>query len=156
MHDNISLLASESSQIAKPIDCIHLYILNLANMAAIINWEGALEQVAGDEEFLNEVLADLLTESDTAEADLASSISSKNLDGVMKAAHRIKGSASYLCCDRLRDISLALQDLGHTGAGVTDAAAIDAILVNVNAKYVIFKKTLVDLRAAVKERLANA
>ena len=35
--------------------------------------------------------------------------------GVMKAAHRIKGSASYLCCESLKEISLKLQDAGHEG-----------------------------------------
>jgi hypothetical protein len=48
----------------------------------------ALEQVAGDEEFLMEVLTDLLTESNTAETDLQAAITAKNFDGVMKAAHR--------------------------------------------------------------------
>ena len=48
----------------------------------------ALEQVAGDEDFLKEVLVDLLSESKTAEDDLANAIANKNLDGVMKAAHR--------------------------------------------------------------------
>ena len=50
--------------------------------------ETALEQVADDEDFLKEVLADLITESNTAEEDLADAIKNKNLDGVMKAAHR--------------------------------------------------------------------
>ena len=40
----------------------------------------ALEQVADDEDFLKEVLADLLTESQTAEEDLANAIANKNLD----------------------------------------------------------------------------
>ena len=35
-----------------------------------------------------------------------------NLKG---AAHKIKGSASYLCCDALREISTILQNLGHEG-----------------------------------------
>ena len=125
----------------------------MAEGAKVINWEGALEQVAGDEEFLNEVLKDLRTEADTAETDLTTAIESKNLDAVMKAAHRIKGSASYLCCDQLRDISFTLQNLGHSGAGVTDEAAIDAIMVNVTASFEIFKKCLVDLRAELDSKL---
>ena len=48
----------------------------------------ALEQVAGDEEFLKEVLSDLLVESSTAEQDLENAIQAKNFDGIMKSAHR--------------------------------------------------------------------
>lgn len=102
--------------------------------AKVINWEGALEQVAGDEEFLNEVLRDLRTEADTAEDDLTTAIAAKNLDAVMKAAHRIKGSASYLCCDQLRDVSFTLQNLGHSGVGITDKNAIDAIMIDVASR----------------------
>jgi len=36
----------------------------------IIDWEEAMTQVGGDEEFLNEVLQDLLTESATAEQEI--------------------------------------------------------------------------------------
>ena len=53
--------------------------------------ETALEQVADDEDFLKEVLADLITESNTAEEDLADAIKNKNLDGVMKAAFILVG-----------------------------------------------------------------
>ena len=122
-------------------------------MAAVINWAGALEQVAGDEEFLNEVLSDLLTESDTAEADIAAAIEAKNFDAVMKAAHRIKGSASYLCCDQLRDISSKLQNLGHSGIGITDTAAVDALLVTVTESFDTFKNNLSVLRTEIKTRL---
>jgi len=125
----------------------------MAGDAKVINWEGALEQVAGDEEFLNEVLKDLRTEADTAENDLATAITGKNLDAVMKAAHRIKGSASYLCCDRLRDISFTLQNLGHSGAGVSDQTAIDTIMVNVSASFETFKQCLVDLRSELDSKL---
>lgn len=121
----------------------------------IINWASALEQVADDEDFLKEVLADLITESNTAEEDLADAIKNKNLDGVMKAAHRIKGSASYLCCDQLRNTSFVLQNMGHSGVGLTDPAAIDALLVEVQEKFEVFKANLTDLRATITQKLAE-
>lgn len=40
----------------------------------IINWPEAMNQVGNDKEFLDEVLADLLTESDTAEIDISNAI----------------------------------------------------------------------------------
>ena len=82
-----------------------------------IDWKEALNQVGGDREFLNEVLQDLLDEAKTAEDDIAASIDKRDFGGVMRAAHRIKGSASYLSCDPLRDISYKLQQSGHAGEG---------------------------------------
>lgn len=88
----------------------------------VVDWTQALEQVGGDTEFLQEVLNDLLGECDAAVEEIAKGLA-KYQDGfdpegsteIRKAAHRIKGSASYLFCDRLKDISLKLQDAGHAG-----------------------------------------
>jgi HPt (histidine-containing phosphotransfer) domain-containing protein len=79
----------------------------------VIDWDEALNQVGGDMEFLNEVIQDLLNEAAGAREDIAAAIDAGDFDGVMKAAHRIKGSASYLCCDALRETSKDLQDAGH-------------------------------------------
>ena len=122
-------------------------------MSAVINWDSALEQVGGDEEFLNEVLGDLLTESDTAETDLKNAIETTNFDSVMKAAHRIKGSASYLCCEQLRETSFQLQNMGHSGINLTDSNAQHELLNQIIIIYETFKKNLVDLRAEISKRL---
>jgi len=60
-------------------------------------------------------LQDLLDEAKTAEDDIGASIKARDFGGVMRAAHRIKGSASYLSCEPLRDISYTLQQSGHDG-----------------------------------------
>jgi hypothetical protein len=44
-----------------------------------------------------------------------SSLSCPDYLVLKQAAHKIKGSASYLCCEQLREVSLHLQDLGHMG-----------------------------------------
>jgi len=124
-------------------------------MSAVINWESALEQVGGDEEFLNEVLGDLLTESDTAETDLKNAIETKNFDSVMKAAHRIKGSASYLCCEQLRETSFQLQNMGHEGLTLTDANAQGELFNQIIIVYQTFQENLVALRAEISKRLNN-
>jgi HPt (histidine-containing phosphotransfer) domain-containing protein len=80
-----------------------------------IDWKEALNQVGGDHDFLKEVLQDLLEEAKTAEDDIGGAIQNRDFGGVMRAAHRIKGSASYLSCDPLRDISYSLQQSGHDG-----------------------------------------
>ena len=122
-------------------------------MSAVINWESALEQVGGDEEFLNEVLGDLLTESDTAETDLKNAIETKNFDSVMKAAHRIKGSASYLCCEQLRETSFQLQNMGHEGLTLTDANAQGELFNQIIIVYQTFQENLAALRAEISKRL---
>jgi HPt (histidine-containing phosphotransfer) domain-containing protein len=81
----------------------------------LVNWEEALNQVGGERDFLREVLGDLETECDSAIEEIKNGIKGKNFEDIRKAAHRIKGSASYLCCNRLREIALKLQEAGHTG-----------------------------------------
>jgi len=81
----------------------------------VINWEEAMSQVSDDVEFLQEVLTDLIDEAVTAQNELKIHIEGKHFENVMKAAHRVKGSASYLCVDRMREISLHMQLYGHAG-----------------------------------------
>lgn len=116
-----------------------------------INWDSALDQVGGDEEFLNEVLGDLLAEAKGATDEIADGISSKDFSAVMKAAHRIKGSASYLCCDALKQASLELQDAGHAGdkGDVTNKAKLWDHIEDLFKEY---KECLADLRDEVDRR----
>ena len=50
-----------------------------------------------------------------ANDDIASGIATNNFTVIMKAAHKIKGSASYLCCSDLKNSSLKLQDAAKEG-----------------------------------------
>jgi HPt (histidine-containing phosphotransfer) domain-containing protein len=79
----------------------------------IIKWEEALEQVGGDKEFLKEVLDDLSNETEEALHVIESGIEIGDFVAIERAAHRIKGSASYLCCERLQAVSLELQMTAH-------------------------------------------
>ena len=116
----------------------------------VIDWDEAMVQVGGDQDFLNEVLEDLLSESAQAEEEIEKAISDVDFSGVMKSAHRIKGSASYLCCEALRDISLKLQDAGHEGAsGPGDSAAL---LNKIKALFEEFKSALAALREEIEKK----
>ena len=75
----------------------------------VICWESAMTQVCDDQDFLNEVLTDLKSEVEAAQSDIQNYLNSEDFDGLMKAAHRVKGTTSYLCCEKLRDLSLQLQ-----------------------------------------------
>lgn len=86
-----------------------------------IDWDVALEQVGGEEDFLKELLQDIFKEAQEAQEEMDTLIKSddelgKRLDKIGKAAHKIKGSASYLGCKALQEISKELQDAGHDGA----------------------------------------
>lgn len=116
----------------------------------IIDWDEAMVQVGGDREFLNEVLQDLLAESRTAEEEIGEAIKISDFSGVMKAAHRIKGSASYLCCEALRDISLKLQDAGHDGT--TSPKDPEQLIAQINVLFEHFVECLKALRTEIEEK----
>ena len=65
----------------------------------------------------------------------------------MKAAHRIKGSASYLCCEILKEVSLQLQDAGHQ-ATLNPTGATE-IYVKIEALFKEFVEALDTLKAEI-------
>lgn len=67
----------------------------------IIDWDEAMSSIGGSEEFLQEVVQDLLKEASTAEEDIGKGMKDADLTAIMKAAHRIGGSASYFSCEDL-------------------------------------------------------
>eukprot|EP00602_Paraphysomonas_sp_CaronLab_P010201 CAMPEP_0185019320 /NCGR_PEP_ID=MMETSP1103-20130426/1922_1 /TAXON_ID=36769 /ORGANISM="Paraphysomonas bandaiensis, Strain Caron Lab Isolate" /LENGTH=116 /DNA_ID=CAMNT_0027549549 /DNA_START=117 /DNA_END=467 /DNA_ORIENTATION=- len=107
-----------------------------------------MNQVGGDKEFLSEVLQDLLDEAKTAEEDIANGIQDKNYDQIMKAAHRIKGSATYLGCEALRVSSYNIQQLGLEGL---NNSGDGETLGKVKKEYRTFITALEDLRAEIKQ-----
>lgn len=108
----------------------------------VINWEKALEQACNDQDFLNEVLQDLLTEINEAENELSESIKNCIHDDVRKAAHRIKGSASYLHCEKLRDVSKSLQFLAQANGNWDDIKDL----------HKLFLQCANELREKIKEK----
>jgi HPt (histidine-containing phosphotransfer) domain-containing protein len=118
---------------------------------ACINWDEAMNQVGGDKSFLDEVLSDLLSEADAAKGEIADGIETADYSMVMKAAHRIKGSASYLCCDNLRDVSFQLQEAGHKG--VQDGDASGDIMANIVTLFAQFVDHLNELKAEVSAKM---
>lgn len=79
-------------------------------------------QAGGDLEFLTEVLQDLLDEAETAKNDIEAGLQSRNFDDVMKAAHRLKGSAAYLGCEAMRDCMMTVQHEAKKGITMTNEA----------------------------------
>jgi len=90
---------------------------NKMTTAEVINWEDAMEQCGEDEEFLVELLGDLMNEVDAQvgkiqevmqELPTAAPAGTK-YQGIMRSAHVIKGSAANLMCEPLRKASMDLE-----------------------------------------------
>lgn len=116
--------------------------------AVVLDWPEAMNQVGGDKEFLAEVLQDLTEEAKTAEEDIKKAIDAEDFESIMKAAHRIKGSATYLGCAALRNSSFAIQQLGHDGG--TAGSNKEALLESIKKEYKHFLAALSDLKAEIK------
>jgi HPt (histidine-containing phosphotransfer) domain-containing protein len=110
---------------------------------ALINWREALETVNDDKEFLQEVLEDLVTELCTAKEEITAAVKRKDFESIMKAAHRVKGSASYLACHPLKDCAFNLQQMGHNGSS-------DADLEEIIDEFTKFKKLVEDTEEEMK------
>ena len=86
-------------------------------MGVDLQWdrEFALEQSGGDEDMLAELL-DLLRE--TAAADLSrirEAMANKDADGIMHAAHSLKGAAASLAVETLRAAAYEVECAGREG-----------------------------------------
>ena len=112
-----------------------------------INWNEAMEQVGGDMDFLYEVLQDLVNETVSAKNEMTKAIAANDFEGIRQAGHRIKGSASYLSCGALCEISKQLQDAGHDG--VKDPSP--AQMTKIKGYFEIFTKCLADLEKDIEQ-----
>ena len=82
----------------------------------------ALEQVADDEELLDELLV-LFRESSASDLEqLRRAVAADDPAGVLTAAHSLKGASASLGMEGIRQLALAMESDGHNGS-VTVAAA---------------------------------
>nr|WP_320012845.1 Hpt domain-containing protein [uncultured Desulfobulbus sp.] len=89
------------------------------------NREFALEQTAGDEELLEELL---ILFKDSASADLEQlqqAINSEDTDGVVRAAHSLKGASASLGMEGIRDIAMAMESDARDGSVAVARQKID-------------------------------
>ena len=144
----------------------------------LIDWDEAMSSIGGSEEFLLEVVQDLLKEAATAEVDISTGMKNADLLAIMKAAHRICGSASYFSCEDLVGRASAIKHLAQeawkaretaAAAAATDGAAnpsasspassaspADAALIEEMTKlFVKFTTSVNALRAEVTRRFSK-
>ena len=74
-----------------------------------------MEQARSDEDFLRKLTSDILAEMADCIQRIRRAINDENFSGIMKAAHQLWGSASYLMLKDLQTCANALQDLALEG-----------------------------------------
>lgn len=122
-----------------------------ATTAVSVDWEKCMEQVCDDVAFLEEVMNDLLNEAMAARDEIAASMDAANYVSVTKAAHKVKGSASYLYCGHLRLCAVNLQDIGQTiSAGNTSPETLELL----DSWYREYCRSYDDLAVEVKNRFS--
>jgi len=69
----------------------------------------ALEQTGGDEELLEELLVLFRDSSGSDYAQLQQAVAVNDAEGVMRAAHRLKGAAASLGIEGIRQLALNME-----------------------------------------------
>lgn len=100
-------------------------------------------------EFLTEVLHDLLDEAETAKTDIKQGLKVCNFDDIMKAAHRLKGSAAYLGCEAMRDSMMTIQHESKKGITMTNEGERETLLKFLEGEYEGFLDALSNLKDEV-------
>mmetsp|Transcript_11787 Transcript_11787/g.17860 ORF Transcript_11787/g.17860 Transcript_11787/m.17860 type:complete len:126 (-) Transcript_11787:237-614(-) len=78
----------------------------------VIDWDEAMEQCGGDEEFLIELLGDLQEELETQVRKIGVALLDPvKLMAIRSAAHVVKGAAANLMCEDLRSTSADLEQV---------------------------------------------
>jgi len=83
----------------------------------VIDWDEAMQQCGDDEEFLLELLGDLRDETDLQMVRMEEVLKNpgdQTFVAMVRAAHVIKGAASNLMCEQLRQTSMALETDSQT------------------------------------------
>lgn len=77
----------------------------------VIEWENALEQCGGDEEFLLELLVDFWEEMSEKLTRIQEALAEPTiaLNAIKSSAHAIKGASANLMCPKIQSTSFALE-----------------------------------------------
>jgi HPt (histidine-containing phosphotransfer) domain-containing protein len=100
----------------------------------------ALDRLGGDEELLRELCGIFLAESPKLLQKLRQAIAEADADGVMRAAHSLKGELGYLGAEDAMRAARKLEDMGHE-KDLSNAAEVFALL----------EREFVGLHAALKD-----
>lgn len=94
---------------------------------APMNVDGALAQLAGDSELLEEAVTVFLEGRYKAMEGLRSAVRSRSGAELAAAAHGLKGAASNVCAENVRYIAELLEDMGRRRAMEAAGAVLDGL-----------------------------
>jgi CheY-like chemotaxis protein len=106
----------QSSDVASP-----------AGSDPILDPNVALERVDGDRELLGEIIALFQQDIDALVQELERAVQAKDPEGIMRTAHRLKGSVATFAAKPATDAALRLETMGRNG-DIGDAAAAFRVL----------------------------
>jgi PAS domain S-box-containing protein len=84
-------------------------------MSAVFNRETFLERMMGDQEFARDIVDSFVKELPAQLNNLAQGFARKDLESIWKQAHKLKGSASNVGGDALRDVAFKMEKAGKAG-----------------------------------------
>jgi signal transduction histidine kinase/CheY-like chemotaxis protein len=87
-----------------------------ARAAGIFDRAAALEMTLGNEEILENLLSDFLDDAPERIENIATALQDGDADAMRDSAHRLKGTASYVCAERLRGIAEHVERKAREGA----------------------------------------
>ena len=107
--------------------------------AASWNKVEALDRIGGDEELLHEMCQIFLEESPKLLRSLQQAVAAGDPDGVVRAAHSLKGESSYLSASRTSLAARQLEEMGHNHD-----------LSRASETFAVLEREVVDLQLALK------
>ncbi|MCK5686926.1 Hpt domain-containing protein, partial [bacterium] len=104
----------------------------------VFNYKVALARYSNDHEILMEIVHTFLEECPEGLEAIKEGITTNDNSVIAKAAHAIKGSASYVNADRLREIACTFETIAKSGDLTNSEVMIDTMI----KEFLLFKKTI--------------
>ncbi len=82
-------------------------------MELLIDYDGALDRLGGDEEFLIELLHELCKQIDESVKDIKEMLAKNDFVGIHRIGHGLKGASSNLDVTSIADLSRQLEDTAN-------------------------------------------
>jgi HPt (histidine-containing phosphotransfer) domain-containing protein len=121
-------LSGESSSASLTMYCTIRVMRRSRDQAVLLSDKvGALERLGGDEDLLWELCQIFLGEFPKLLQKLKEAIANGQSDGVMRAAHGLKGELGYLGATKAVQAARELEDMGHE-KDLSRAAEVFAVL----------------------------
>jgi two-component system sensor histidine kinase/response regulator len=113
------------SEIQQTLDAVAAERRTAAPPATPSSWDkaAALDRVDGDEELLQDICRIFLEESPKLMGQLQQAVAQEDAEGIMRAAHSIKGESGYLGATNVSQMAKQLESMGRDRE-LSQAAAV--------------------------------